>query len=216
MNLDSILRSTNQYMNDIFNTFGGESKEYMNALKQVKEALPETVLNDTARQGLDYEGAAPDKPLQLSRSKSSKEELSHFGSDLQELRELQKETGTARKLTKPYIEDAKARGKDPSEIDVKEEAFKKYDFDNHTNDWYDDVMADPDIPDDVKEEIRDKYSQLHDNYEDANFRDELERMVRDAQSDAEALRESRQAEEEPAAPSDVGYNVDDDFGGIQL
>ena len=221
MNIDNILRSLNKYLNDIYDTFGGQSKEYMRAMKQVKEALPEPVLEDTARQGLDYSGDAPEEPLQLSRSKASKNELEAFSEDLRQLRELQKDTGTARRQAKKYIDDAKDRGIkiDEDKIDqyIQEEAQHQYDFDNSTNDWYEDVMSDDDIPDDWKEEIRDMYSNLNEDYDDANFRDELEIMVKIAQRKAKAVRKhSKSGPEEPAAPSGIGYSIDDDFGGLDI
>lgn len=218
MNIDNLLRTLNQYMDDIFETFGGQSKEYMNALKQVKEALPESVLDDVVRQGLDYSGDAPEEPLKFSRSKSSRSELEEFSEDLRQLRAEQRESGTARKQAKKYIEDAEARGIDPNEIDIKEEAQHKYDFDNSTNDWYEDVMNDEDIPDDWKEEIRDKYSTLHEDYEDANFRDELEIMIKIAKRRAKAARKHRgnEAAAETDLPSGVGYKIDDDFGGTGI
>lgn len=218
MNLDNLLRSLNKYLVDIFDTFGGQSKEYMNAMKQVKEALPEKVLQDTARQGLDYEGDAPDEPLQLSRGKASRDELEVFKEDLQQLRNTQKDTGTARRQSRKYIDDAEARNieiKDKAEY-IRNEAQHLYDFDNSTNDWYDDVMADEDIPDTWKEKIRDKYSTLNEDYDDANFRYELERMVRIAKRRGEVRRKHRKNNPEPepeTPPSGVGYAIEDDFGG---
>ena len=219
MILDNILRTLNKYMADIFDMFGGESKEYMNAMKQVKEALPESVLEDTVREGLDYKGASPTEPVKFSRSKSAQSELENFKEDLRQLREQQKETGTARRQAKKYIEDAEARGLEADDIDIREEAKHLYEFDNSTNDWYDDVMEDEDIPDEWKEEIRDKYSDLNEDYEDANFRDELEVMVKVAKRYSKAVKKRRRPEEEAPSEepvSDVGYKIEDDFGGIDI
>ena len=207
-------------MEDVFDTFVGQSKEYMKALKQVKESLPESVLEDVARQGLDFAGDSPEEPLQLSRSKYAKNELETFKEDLRQLRELQKETGTAKRQARKYIDDAKDRNIKIKNLDeyIREEAQHQYDFDNSTNDWYEDVMSDDDIPDDWKEEIRDKYSDLNEDYDDANFRDELEIMVKIAQRKAKAARKRKKSgseePEEPAAPSGVGYAIEDDFGGL--
>lgn len=218
MILDNILRTLNKYMADIFDMFGGESKEYMNAMKQVKEALPESVLEDTVREGLDYKGASPTEPVKFSRGKAAQAELENFKEDLRQLRELQKETGTARRQAKKYIEDAEARGLEADDIDIREEARHLYEFDNSTNDWYDEIMEDEDIPDDWKEEIRDKYSDLNEDYEDANFRDELEVMVKVAQRYSKSRKKRRQLEEPSADEpvSDVGYKIEDDFGGIDI
>lgn len=213
MILDNILRSINQYLKDIFNTFGGESKEYMNALKSVKENLPDEVLQRTARQGLDFEGDKPDKPLQLSRGKESKNILDNFDSDLKQIREEQKKQGTVRAQSQKYFEDAEDRGIDPSDVDLQEEARKLYDFDNSTNDWYDAIMNDPDIPDDDKEEIRDLYSDLFENYEDAAFRDHLEERARDILRQADALREENSITD-ISPVNDLGYDPSDDFGGF--
>lgn len=211
MILDNILRSLNQYMKDMFTTFGGESKEYMTALKDVKENLPEEVLQQTARKGLDYEGDAPTEPLQLSRGKDAKKVLENFESDLHEIRKDQKEQGTARKQTEKYREDAVNRGIDPETIDIQEEAKKLYDFDHSTNDWYDAIMADPDITDDEKEEIRDLYSDLFENYEDAAFRDRLEEAARDILRAADERRSDSDSDIPPV--DDIGYDPSDDFGG---
>lgn len=211
MILDNILRSLNQYMKDMFTTFGGESKEYMTALKDVKENLPEEVLQQTARKGLDFEGDAPTEPLQLSRGKEAKNVLENFETDLQEIRKDQKEQGTARKQTEKYREDAENRGIDPDTIDIQEEAKKLYDFDHSTNDWYEAIMADPDITDDEKEEIRDLYSDLFENYEDAAFRDRLEEAARDILRAADERRSDDSAYISPV--EDIGYDPSDDFGG---
>lgn len=209
MNIDNILRTANKYMKDIFDTFGGSSKEYMNALKQVKENLPESVLEDTARQGLHYEGAAPDEPLQFSRGKASKAELESFKSDLQELRKEQKEAGTARKQSEKYYEDAQARGLEKEDIDIKEEAEKLFEFDNSTNDWYDAIMSNDNISDDEKEEIRDLYSDLFENYEDAAFRDRLEEACRDILREAD-IREASGGLPEASEDDDFGFLIDED------
>lgn len=212
MILDNILRSLNQYMKDIFNVFGGESKEYMNALKDVKENLPQEVLERTARQGLDYEGDAPTEPLQLSRGKEAKNVLDNFGSDLKQIRDDQKKMGTVRSQSQKYYEDAENRGISPDEIDIQDEAKKLYDFDNSTNDWYDAIMSDPDITDDEKEEIRDLYSDLFENYEDAAFRDKLEDRAREILREADLRREEGSIDISPVTP-DIGYDPSDDFGG---
>lgn len=211
MILDSLLRSMNQYMKDMFTTFGGDSKEYMQALKDVRENLPAEVLEKTARKGLDYEGDSPTEPLQLSRGKEAKNVLENFGADLQQIRQAEKEQGTARKQTEKYREDAKNRGIDPDSIDVQEEAKKLYDFDHSTNDWYETIMSDPDITDDEKEDIRDLYSDLFENYEDAAFRDRLEEAARDILREADARRESDRTDIPPVP--DIGYDPSDDFGG---
>ena len=211
MILDNILRSLNQYMKDMFTTFGGESKEYMTALKDVKENLPEEVLQQTARKGLDFEGNAPTEPLQLSRGKEAKNVLENFETDLQTIRKDQKDQGTARKQTEKYREDAANRGIDPETIDIQEEAKKLYDFDHSTNDWYEAIMSDPDITDDEKEEIRDLYSDLFENYEDAAFRDRLEEAARDILRAADERRSDDSAYISPL--EDIGYDPSDDFGG---
>lgn len=212
MILDNILRSLNQYMKDIFNVFGGESKEYMNALKDVKENLPQEVLERTARQGLDYEGDAPTEPLQLSRGKDAKNVLDNFGSDLKQIRDDQKKMGTVRSQSQKYYEDAENRGISTDEIDIQDEAKKLYDFDNSTNDWYDAIMSDPDITDEEKEEIRDLYSDLFENYEDASFRDQLEDRAREILREADLRREEGNIDISPVTP-DIGYDPSDDFGG---
>lgn len=212
MILDNILRAMNQYLKDVFTVFGGESKEYMSALKGMKENLPAEVLEQTARKGLDYEGNAPTEPLQLSRGKAAQNVLENFGSDLQQIRKEQKEAGTVRKQSEKYYEDAENRGISPEDVDIREEAKKLYDFDNSTNDWYDAIMSDPDITDDEKEEIRDLYSDLFENYEDASFRDRLEDKAREILREADARREEGiSADISPV--SNVGYDPTDDFGG---
>lgn len=213
MILDNILRSLNQYMKDMFTTFGGESKEYMTALKTVKENLNDELLEKTARKGLDFEGDAPTEPLQLSRGKEAKNILENFESDLLKIRKDQKDQGTARKQTEKYREDAENRGIDPDSIDIKEEAQALYEFDNSTNDWYDEVMGSPYVTDEEKEEIRDIYSDLFENYEDATFRDMLENRVREILREAEKRKNAAQTDAYISPVDDIGYDPSDDFGG---
>lgn len=206
MIIDNLLRALNKYMVDIFDTFGGSSKEYMNALKQVKENIPESVLEDTARKGLHYEGAAPDEPLQLSRGKAAQSELENFREDLQILRSEQKDTGTARAQSQKYYDDAADRGISPEEVDIQEEASKLYEFDNSTNDWYDAIMSNENIDDDDKEMVRDLFSDLFENYEDPNFRDRLEQTCRDLLRQADIREEAEGSSE---LPEGVGFSIDE-------
>lgn len=176
MNLDNILRTMNEYINDIFSAFGGQSVEYSTALKQVRENIPKAVLDRVTTKGLNYKGDNPTEPLQFSRSKAAKEVLQVYETDIQQLRAQQRETGTAKVQSQRYYTEQKIEDEEKpvSQKRVKEQAAGRYDFNTNVNDWYDKIMASPYLSDEEKEAFRDKYSTLHVNYSDAAVRDDIQ------------------------------------------
>lgn len=175
MNLDNILRTMNEYINDIFNTFGGQSVEYSTAVKQVRENIPKAVLEKVTTKGLNYKGDNPTQPIQFSRGKAAKEILSVYENDLRQLRSDQREAGTAKTQSQRYYQEQKIENEDipVSKKRVKKQAGERYDFNTKVNDWYDTIMASPFLSMEEKEAFRDKYSTLHVNYSDAAVREDI-------------------------------------------
>lgn len=175
--LDNTLRTMNEYLNDMFNTFGGASAEYTRALQQVREALPENVLNQTVRKGLHYAGTTPTAPLQFARGKASQQILSNFRGDLDTLRAEQRKTGTAAVQMQDYIQEAKIEQKQTDLKDIKQRAQERYEFNNSVNDWYEDIINDDTLTKAQKQDIKDDYSNIRSDYDDPNFRRGLKEKV---------------------------------------
>lgn len=161
MNITSIINAINNHMQQLFDWFGGQSEEYMKAMKQVRDNLPDVVLQKTQKQGLNYVYDNPTKPLKLSTGKASKEILQNFENDLQELRSEQKESGTALEQAQKYIDDLKKDGKEFSRQSIKEAASGIYYFRNNVNDWYKDVDKSTSLTDDEKSYFKEAYSDLN-------------------------------------------------------
>jgi hypothetical protein len=172
MILDNILRTMNEYIKDIFDTFGGQSDEYMRAMRQVRENLPEEVLNKTARTGLNYAGDTPNEPLQFSRGKQAQEVLQNFEGDLQNLRAEQRETGTANVQAQPYYLEQQLQNNEngvPAPVSkqlIKEQANDRYYFNSNVNDWYEDIINSEVLTDYEKNDIRADYRNLNEKYWD--------------------------------------------------
>lgn len=181
MILDNILRTMNEYIKNMFDTFGGQSDEYMRTLRQVRENLPDSVLQQTTRQGLNYVADRPTEPLQFSRGKKSQEILQNFETDLSNLRKEQRETGTAAVQAQPYYLEQQIQAQElgiPSNVSkeaIKEQASDRYYFDSNVNDWYDTIDASAELTEYEKNDIKDNYyKQLHDNYWEVGARDALQ------------------------------------------
>lgn len=175
MNIDNILRTMNEYINDIFSTFGGQSVEYSAAVKQVRDNIPQNVLEKVTRTGLHYSGDKPTEPIQFSRGKAAKEILSAFTSDLGNLRSEQRESGTAAGQAQRYYTEQKIANEDipVSKKKMKQQAQQRYNFNQNINDWYDKIMQSEKISDDEKEAFKDLYSTLHSDYSDAAVRENI-------------------------------------------
>ena len=175
MNLDNILRTMNEYLNDIFSTFGGASMEYSTAIKQVRDNLTDEVLQQVTRQGLDYKSDVPDKPIQFSRGKAAQQILSDFQGDLMQLRSEQRESGTAKVQAQRYYTEQKLEKPDTA-VDfkeVQEQARQRYDFNSNVNDWYEEIDKAAELTEYEKEKIKEQYSSLNENYSDPEARKKL-------------------------------------------
>lgn len=175
MNLDNILRTMNEYLNDIFNTFGGASMEYSTAIKQVRDSLTDEVLQQVTRQGLDYKSDVPDKPIQFSRGKAAQQILQDFQGDLQQLRAQQRETGTAKVQAQRYYTEQKLdKPEEPVDFkEVQQQARSRYEFNSNVNDWYEEIDKAAELTEYEKEKIKEQYSNLNENYSDPAARDKL-------------------------------------------
>lgn len=151
--------------------FGGQSSEYHQALQQVKEQLNENVLSQTARQGVNYNADTPNKPLQLSTGKKALDILSNYETDVKNIRESQKESGSALEQAQKYIDELKAVGKEFSLQNIHQYAQTNYDFDNNSIDWYRKLTESEELTDSEKEEVREIYSEVNHKYNEPAWRD---------------------------------------------
>lgn len=167
----SIVNSINKHLKSVFDMFGGQSSEYHLALQTVKENLNENVLAQTARQGVNYNADTPNKPLQLSTGKKALDILSNFESDVKNIRESQKETGSALEQVQKYIDELKAIGKEFSLQNIHKYAQTNYNFDNNSNEWYRKLTESEELTDSEKEEVREIYSEVNHKYNEPTWRD---------------------------------------------
>lgn len=167
----SIVNSINKHLKSVFDMFGGQSSEYHLALQTVKENLNENVLSQTARQGVNYNADTPDKPLQLSTGKKALDILSNYETDVKNIREVQKETGSALEQAQKYIDELKAVGKEFSLQNIHEYAQTNYNFDNNSNDWYKSLTESEHLSASEIEEVRTIYSEVNHKYNDPSWRE---------------------------------------------
>lgn len=209
MNLDNILRTMNEYIKDMYDIFGGQSVEYSTAVRQVRENLSDEVLQQVARQGLDYKSDEPTEPLQLSRGKVAQNVLQNFAGDLQQLRKAQRDKGTARVQAQRYYLEQKLDDPDAfSDLkNVKERAAERYDFNSNVNDWYEAIDNAPELTEAQKDDIKEDYSTLNADYADPavrnNIRDKAAKLL-------DEIQKKRKTQETPveAAPDAVGIGND--------
>jgi hypothetical protein len=170
----------NEYIKDMFDTFGGQSDEYMRTLRQVRENLPDSVLQQTTRQGLNYVADRPTEPLQFSRGKKSQEILQNFETDLSNLRKEQRETGTAAVQAQPYYLEQQIEAQEkgqPANVSkklIKEQAEDRYYFNSNVNDWYDEINNAEELTELEKQDIKADYSNLNENYWEVGARSSLQ------------------------------------------
>ena len=214
--LDNILRTMNEYIADIFNMYGGKSQEYTTALRQVRENIPENVLNSVTRQGLDYTGDTPDKAFQFKRGKESQNILKDFAGDLETLRKEQRAAGTAKVQAQRYYTEQKLEKPDiPVDIKrLKEQAADRYDWNNNVNDWYAAIDEATEISESEKDKIKAEYKRIQVDYEDINFRDSLQQKAQAAIAKIEKAKRAKKAMEaaEQAAQAEtlgVGLDIGD-------
>ena len=183
MILDNLLRTINTYMSEMFTTFGGASQEYMHAVRQIREAMPDEVLKKTIRQGLNYVGASPTEPMQFSRGKAALDILENFSTDISQLRKEQRETGTAKTQAQKYYDEQKLINPDkPVSIEeLKRQVDERTYFNNNVNDWYKAIDNSVILSEDEKQSIKYgavSYQDLHENYWDANYRHDLQERAK--------------------------------------
>ena len=161
MNIDSALRMINKHLKEVFEMFGGQSEEYMTALSQVRQNIPQEALNQTARSGNYYAYDMPTEPLQISRSKTAKEIYNNFISDLQQLRTEQKASGTVKAQSQKYIKELQEKGIKVTVKNIKQQANELYNFRNNNNDWYTNLTNSPHLTDEEISDIKTDYSELN-------------------------------------------------------
>jgi hypothetical protein len=170
----------NEYIKDMFDTFGGQSDEYMRTLRQVRENIPDSVLQQTTRQGLNYVADRPTEPLQFSRGKKSQEILQNFETDISNLRKEQRETGTAAVQAQPYYLEQQIEAQEkgqPANVSkklIKEQAEDRYYFNSNVNDWYDEINNAEELTELEKQDIKADYSNLNENYWEVGARSSLQ------------------------------------------
>ena len=219
--VDNLLRTVNEYMSDMFNTFGGQSTEYMNALQQYRDLLPEAALDLYARQGNDYPGDTPDAPLLLSRGKASQNAFEALKTDLEALRAAQRQAGTAlvqaqkylNELDKPPEPDEKKPPKlQPKTREyIRQRARENYELSNNLNDWYTTIMDSEDITEPEKIMIKSYYSEINARYYDSEYMEELKRAVLPLLERIERAKKKRAAEKAEQSGDVTGVSVDADI-----
>ena len=219
--VDNLLRTVNEYMTDMFNTFGGQSTEYMAALQQYRDILPEAALDLYARQGNDYPGDTPDAPLLLSRGKASQTAFEALKTDLEALRAAQRQAGTALVQAQKYLYEPdkppEPEEKKPPKLQpktreyIRQRARENYELSNNLSDWYTTIMESEDITEQEKIMIKSYYSEINARYYDNEYMDELKRAVIPLLERIERAKKKRAAEKAEQAGDVSGVSVDADI-----
>ena len=197
MNIKSTISAINKHLKETFDLFGGQSEEYARALNQVRDNLPDEVLQQTHRQGLNYAYDMPSKPLQISGGKQAQNILSNFENDLQQIRAEQKETGSALMQAQKYINELKSNGKQFSRKAIREQASGIYNFRNNVNDWYADIDKSTVLSEEEKSALKADYSELNgaDDYEYSVLRRKISENYERVKPRLQAEKELKQAEQ---------------------
>lgn len=219
--VDNLLRTVNEYMTDMFNTFGGQSTEYMNALQQYRDILPEAALDLYARQGNNYPGDTPDAPLLLSRGKASQSAFEALKTDLEALRAAQRQAGTAFVQAQKYLNEPdkppEPDEKKPPKLQpktreyIRQRARENYELSNNLNDWYTTIMESEDITEPEKIMIKSYYSEINARYYDNEYMGELKRSVIPLLERIECAKKKRASEKAEHAGDVFGVSVDADI-----
>lgn len=160
MNVKSQITAINRHLERVFNMFGGQSDEYMKALKQVRDNIPDNVLQQTHTRGVNYAYDIPTEPLKISVGKSAQTILSNFENDIKQIRSEQKQTGTALEQAQKYIVELKKEGKQFSIANIKKTASGIYYFRNNVNDWYK-AIDKSNLSETEKSVLKESYSELN-------------------------------------------------------
>ena len=210
MNIKSTISAINKHLKETFDLFGGQSEEYARALNQVRDNLPDEVLQQTQRQGLNYAYDMPSKPLQISGGKQAQNILSNFENDLQQIRNEQKNIGSALMQAQKYINDLKSIGKQFLRKAIREQASGIYYFRNNVNDWYNDINNLVGLSEEEKSAIKADYSELNgsDDYEYAVLRRKITEKYNKVKPLIEAEKDLQQAEQIADETIETGLNID--------
>lgn len=171
MSLLNDINAINKYLKNTFDNFGGQSVEYANALQAVHENIPENIIDEIATRGNNYYQDKPREPLRLSKGKKSQGLLKDFSGDVANVRDFQK-ANPQNKMKERYKKALEARGEDITPETIKQEAERRYNFNENSNDWYSALMSSDVLDDDEKEEIRQIYSEVNAKYDDPEWRAE--------------------------------------------
>ena len=210
MNIKSTISTINKHLKETFDLFGGQSEEYGRALRQVRDNLPDEVLQQTQRQGLNYAYDVPSEPLQISGGKQAQNILSNFENDLLQIRTEQKETGSALMQAQKYIDELKATGKQFSRQAIKEQASGIYNFRNNVNDWYSEIDKSATLSEEEKSALKADYSELNgaDDYEYGVLRRKIAENYERVKPRLDAEKALKQAENAAADAIASGVIID--------
>lgn len=101
-NVKSLIGAVNKQLRDYYNTFGGQSNEYLKLYSKVTDKLQGSIY----RQGVTFNMDKPEAPLQISTGKSVLKEFSD-AKNLETLQKVRNELhnfGTALERAQPYLE----------------------------------------------------------------------------------------------------------------
>lgn len=113
--VDNTLRTINKHLQDLYNILGGRSEEYELAQQQIMSKVRTSLIDMP-----EYDGKTMIKPMRLKRSKQAIAEFTRLSKELQDIREWQKNEGTAKKQSQKYINDLKQQGITPTKEKIKQ------------------------------------------------------------------------------------------------
>lgn len=174
--MDSI-KNINNYLKNVYSTFGGKSREYMAALNEVREILPDNVINETAKSGNNYKADNPRSALQFKDTAKANEIFSHFETELKQIESYSENKGNIQKQIQPYKDQLNYWGHKDTPRNIKKWAKWEYDFNEMSNDWYKDLTESENLTNDEREQVRDLYSRVSGNYEDPDFKLEFHNKI---------------------------------------
>lgn len=139
--LDNTLRSINKHLNEVFNTFGGNSYEYEKAQSVVKSKLQGSVFkmpeyNDSGEMI---------KPMQIGRSRTALNALKSQTNEVNEVRQFEKDVEKSAKVqAQKYLQRLKKESKPLTIQNVR--GFATSIHNNSFNDIYKAVVNNSNIP----------------------------------------------------------------------
>ena len=167
--MDSI-KNINNYLKNVYNTFGGRSREYMSALNEVREILPDNVINETAKSGNYYKADNPRSALQFKDTAKANEIFSHFETELKQIESYTENKGNIQKQLQPYKDQLNYWGHKDTSRNIKKWAKWEYEFSESSNDWYKDLTESEALTNEERETVRDLYQRVNGEYSDPDFK----------------------------------------------